>query len=188
MADLLERQAALQQEAALVLEGLGLLSLLEKVGRPVQVGSVALGLMVARDIDITTLCPELETTVIFDLGRPLAEHPRVRTLFFRNDTGSWNIDPDYPDGIQWRVGYQTSAGEDWTLDLWFIHEQSRQFDLDHLESLAPRLTEETRRAILAIKQAWHGHPDYSSYAIYAAVLDHGVRTPDEFGAYLGRNS
>ena len=65
----------------------------------------------------------------------------------------------------------------WTLDPWFIHEQSRQFDLDHLESLAPRLTDETRAAILEIKHAWHGHPDYSSYAIYTAVLDHGVRTP-----------
>jgi hypothetical protein len=50
----------------------------------------------------------------------------------------------------------------------------------------PRSTEEDRRAILAIKQAWHGHPDYSSYAIHEAVLDHGVRTPDEFGAYLAR--
>jgi hypothetical protein len=116
--DLLEQQTALQQQAALVLEDLGLLSLLENVGRPVQVGSVALGLMVARDIDVTTLC--------------------------------------------------------------------RQFDLDHLESLAPRLTDENRLAILTIKDAWHGHPDYSSYAIYAAALDHGVRTPDEFGAYLKR--
>jgi hypothetical protein len=145
------------REAPLVLEDLELVSLLEKVGRPVQVGSVALGLMVARDIDITTLCPKLEITVIFDVGRALAEHPHVRTLLFRNDTGSWNIDSDYPDGIQWRVGYRTSVGGNWTLDLWFIHEQSRQFDLYHLESLAPRLTEETRVAILGIKHAWHGH-------------------------------
>jgi hypothetical protein len=49
------------------------------------------------------------------------------------------------------------VGGNWTLDLWFIHEQSRQFDLYHLESLAPRLTEETRVAILGIKHAWHGH-------------------------------
>jgi hypothetical protein len=66
--------------------------------------------MVARDIDITTLCPELETIAIFDLGRPLAEHARVRTLLPQRHQ-LVKMDSDYPDGIQWRIGYVTRGHE-----------------------------------------------------------------------------
>jgi hypothetical protein len=141
MTDPLERERQLQDEAAVVLADLELLPLLQQLGRPVQVGSVPLGLMVARDIDLTVLCSELDATRIFELARPLAAH-------------------------------------------WFVHEQSRQFDLEHLESLPPRLTPETRLAILEIKEACLGRPWHSSYGIYTAVLDHGVRTPEGFCAHL----
>jgi hypothetical protein len=184
MSGLLDQQHALQDEAAAVLEDLGLVPLLEQVGRPVQVGSVALGLMVARDIDLTVLCPTLDTAAIFDVVRPLAGHPRIRELRFRDDTGTWNTDPNYPDGVYWGPRYRREAGVDWNLDIWFIQEGSRQFDLEHLESLPPKLTLETREAILLIKDSCFGRPWYSSYGIYSAVLDHGVRTHQEYRAYV----
>ena len=46
MDPLLERQRALQEEAAAVLDDLELLPLLRTVGDPIKVGSMALGLMV----------------------------------------------------------------------------------------------------------------------------------------------
>jgi hypothetical protein len=53
-----------------------------------------------------------------------------------------------------------------------------------------RLTPETRLAILWIKDAWYRHPSYpdvvSGMDIYKAVLEHGVRTPEQFGSYLSR--
>ncbi len=184
MTDFHERESVLQEEAAAVLADLELLPLLERLGRPVQVGSVALGLMVTRDIDLTVLCADLDADRVFDVVRPLAAHPRVRELRFRNDTGTWNADPDYPDGIYWGPCYRSEAGDDWTVDIWFIHEDSRQFDLEHLESLPPRLTPELRLAILEIKDACLGRPWYSSHGITTAVLDHGVRTPQAFRTYL----
>lgn len=184
MSGVLEQQEALQEEAAAVLGDLGLMHVLERVGRPVQVGSVALGLMVARDIDLTVLCSSLDITAIFDALKPLAGHPRIRELRFRDDTGDWNTDPRYPDGVYWGPRYRSEAGVDWTLDVWFIHEDSRQFDLDHLESLPPKLTAETREAILVIKHSCVGQPWYSSYAVYSSVLDHGVRTPEGYRAYV----
>ena len=180
----LEQQRQLQREAAAVLADLDVLPRLREFGHPVQVGSVALGLMVARDIDLTVLCPALDTSAIFGAAAALASHPRVRELLLRDDTGSWNIDPDYPDGILWRPRYRSVAGDEWTLDIWFIHEDSRQFDLVHLESLPPRLTDEKRLAILRIKEVCLGRPWYSSYGIYVAVLDHGVRTPEGFRTYV----
>lgn len=185
--EVLARQDALQAEVAVILDDLDLLTTLRAVGRPVQTGSAALGLMVARDIDVTTLCPSLEAELIFEVVRPLATHSRVRRLAFRNDTGRWNIDPRYPDGLYWVIEYVSGAGIEWNLDLWFLREHTTQFDLEHLKSMPARLTPEARLAILRIKEARHGLGGArSSYRIYEAVLDHGVRTPDEFIRYLER--
>jgi hypothetical protein len=187
-ADLLVRQDMLNAEATDVLADLDLFDRLETVGRPVQTGSLALGLMVWRDIDVTVLCPTLAVAPIFEALRPLALHPSVRRLQFRNDSGRWNADPAYPDGLYWGVDYRAQQDQDWKLDLWFLREGTTQFDLQHIESLPPRLTPESRLAILRIKDVWQRRPEYGSavrsYDIYEAVLDHDVRTLEEFEAYL----
>ena len=185
----LARQEALQAEAAAVLHDLAVLSLAGAVGRPVRVGASALGLMVARDIDVTTLCPRLEAVLVFDAMRPLVAHPRIRGLSFRKDTGRWNADPRYPDGLYWRLDYATDAGVAWNLDLWFIHESATQFDLEHMKTLPHRLTGESRVAILRIKEAVADTPPderIRGYEVYEAVLDHGVRTAEEFRLHRGR--
>jgi hypothetical protein len=184
----LARQEVLQTEAAAVLADLDVLALAGAVGRPVRVGGSALGLMVARDIDITTLCPRLEPAMVFDAMRPLVVHPRIRGLSFRKDTGRWHTDPRYPDGLYWRVEYATDAGVAWNLDLWFIHESATQFDLEHMKALPHRLTRESRVAILRIKEAVADAPPRErvrSYEVYEAVLDHGVRTAEEFRRHRG---
>ncbi len=185
---LLAGQAALQAEAADVLADLDLLARLRVVGRPVRTGSSVLGLMVRRDIDVTVLCPSLDVAGAFAVGASLASHPNVPLLRFRNDTGRWNIDPAYPDGLYWAIEYRTETGAPWNLDVWFLLEGTTQFDLEHIVSLPPRLTSENRVAILRIKDAWKDRPGYGSevrsYDIYEAVLDHGVRTPASFEAYL----
>jgi hypothetical protein len=128
---------------------------------------------------------------VFAVGRDLAAHPRIRRVTFRNDTGHWRIEPEYPDGLYWMVEYVSDAGVAWKLDLWFILEGTTQFDLQHLETLAPRLTRDARLAILRIKHALRDRPpaeQLPSYQIYEAVLDHGVRTPDDFVRHLETRS
>ena len=184
--ELFERQDALQAEARAILADLDAFALLRDVGAATQVGSSALGLMVARDIDITTLCPTLDPGPVFDFGRQLAVHPRVRRLTFRKDTGRWNTSPGLPDGIYWLVEYVADPDVAWTLDLWFLLQGTTQFDLEHVKTLPARLTPETRAAILRIKEAVYAdttRPRGPSYAIYEAVLDHGIRTPEEYQRY-----
>jgi hypothetical protein len=185
--ELFARQDALQAEAAGVLADLDLFALLRTIGEPVQTGSSALGLMVARDIDVTTLCPSLEPAVVFGFGGSLAAQPRVRGLTFRNDTGHWNTDPRYVDGLYLAIGYVADPDIAWKLDLWFLREGTTQFDLEHMKVLPARLTPETRAAILRIKEAIAADPSrptLPSYSIYEAVLDHGVRTPEAFERHL----
>ncbi|MCX2954747.1 hypothetical protein [Lentzea sp. NEAU-D7] len=191
--ELVKRQAALQAEADAVAVDLGLAELAE-LGEPIRVGSSALGLMVKRDLDVTVVCKSLDeqtTEAVGRVGQELLRHPRVRVVTMRDDTGHWNVDPAYPDGLYLGVKYRTLAGADWTLDIWFVDEPDRQPDLEHIRTMPPRLDDESRNAILAIKEAWADNPSYgsavSSYDIYSSVLDHGVRSPEQFLEWRTKN-
>jgi len=193
MQQLVSRQAALQQEANDVRASLRLDDLLRTAGEPVLVGSAALGLMVWEDLDLTVICDSLDLERVLDIGQSLASHPDVRALTFRNDTGRWNSEPDrYPDGLYLGVRYQREGGAEWKLDLWFVDEPDRQPDLRHVQTLPPRLTEQHRRPILAIKTVWHRRPDYgagvSSADIYTAVMEDGVRDVAGFDEWLRRRT
>ena len=127
--------------------------------------------------------PELGPTRVFEAIKALPSHPRVRELRFRNDTGHWNEDPNYPDGVYWGPG-TTDAGEDWSLDLWFIHEHSRQVDLEHVLVLPPRLTprdpprdpsDQGRLPRTALVQQPRDHD---------GGAHHDVRTPAEYRAHI----
>ena len=174
----------LRAAAEAVRADLALDDMLAVLGEPHLVGSAALGLMVWPDLDITVVCDALDTAALYRAAVDLVSHPRVRQLTFRNDSGSWNTHPErYPDGVYWGIDYRDEH-RSWNIDVWFVADADRQPDLRHVRELGPRLTPETRTAILAIKQAWMKRPEHrdavKSIDIYTAVLDRGVRTPEEF--------
>jgi hypothetical protein len=189
-AESLEAEAALRREAAGVRNDLALEARLRHIGVPVLVGSVAMHVMVRRDIDVTTICSTLDAgtaVAITTLGATLARHPRVRQVQIRDDTGVWNVDPAYPDGWYLGLEYRSAAGAEWTLDLWFVDEPERQPDLAHLHQLAPRLTDEHRAAIVEIKRARLSRadlPPVPGIRVYEAVLGHDVTTPQQFDAWF----
>ena len=159
-------------------------AVLGTLGEPHLVGSAALGLMVWPDLDMTVVCDALDVAALHSAAVDLVRHPRVRQLTFRNDSGPWNSHPEkYPDGVYWGIDYRDGR-RTWNIDVWFVTEADRQPDLRHVRELGGRLTPETRSAILDIKRAWVQRPEYGqtvrSYDIYTAVLDDGIRTPEEF--------
>ena len=187
-AELGRRQQALQAEARAVLADLGLLAALGAVGQPEIDGSYAYGLMVWRDVDVSVACARLEPGAVFATAAPLAANPRVQRLTFRNELGRFNTLPDEPEAVYWGIRYVTDAGEEWKLDVWFFPEGASWPSRRQLDTLPPRLTPETRAAILRLKERWHRHESYGkgvfSVDVYDAVLDHGVRTAAEFEQYL----
>jgi hypothetical protein len=195
MSDLLENQRLLQEEADQVVELLQLDGLLSHIGRPVRVGSSAMGLMVRRDIDITVICKELSSATraaFVQAGAKLMLMDRnVIAVRFRNDTGAWNTDPaSYPDGLYLGVSARTNEGIDWTLDIWAVDQPERHPDLNHLRTLQPRLDDDRRRTILLIKQALATEkPRFSegkvpSAYVYDAVVDDGVGSVRQFMEWL----
>jgi hypothetical protein len=171
-----------------------LAELLAGVGTPTVVGSAALGLMVRRDLDLDVSCERLDraaVTAVAAVGARLAAHPRVRLVTFRNDSGEWNREPDaYPDGLYLGVECRAQAGAAWNLDVWFLDEPERQPSTAHLRTLRPRLTDESRAAIVEIKRAWADRPEYGttvkSFDVYRAVLDDGVPDPARFETWVER--
>jgi hypothetical protein len=116
-------------------------------------------------------------------------HPKIGAIRYRYDHAAQNPanDPN-DDRYYYALFYQSDGSHEWKIDIsiWIS-------DPPHVERLPPssliaRLNDETRLAILWIKDQWFARPEYrmtvSSVDIYDAVLDHGVRTPEEFAAYL----
>ncbi|NEN83054.1 hypothetical protein [Paenibacillus elgii] len=190
--ELLTRQHELQMEAKAVAKELKIDELLSSAGQPVRVGSAALGLMVWRDLDITVVCSKLNIDVVTRIASEIMVRQGVREVRFLNDSGVWNTDPGYPDGLYLGLKYKALSGMEWKLDIWFVDEPDKQPDLRHIETMPDRLTLELRESILTIKNSWATRVEYGkevkSYDIYTAVLDDNVRTPLQFQEWLNNKN
>jgi len=184
---LLERQDALQVEAERLVEQLALTEMLQRAGRVERLGSSVSGLMVWRDLDFGVSCGRLSPERAWETIMPLAVHPRTTRLEYRNEIG--RLAPPELRGCgryYFVVRHETDANEEWKVDVSLWSPESPPGL--HAVELRRRLTPETRLAILWIKDAWHRLPSYpdlvSGMDIYDAVLQHGVRTPEQFASYL----
>jgi hypothetical protein len=138
------------------------------------------------------MCHNPRPGLVADVMRPLFDHPAIRKLRYHNEFGSFNATGDESDeGYYLGVHYQAGgalASPVWKIDCWFLPEGSPRPELDLIRRLERELTEETHLAILWIKDCWHAKPTFRdtvlSVDIYDAALDHGVRTPAQFAAYL----
>ncbi len=189
VAELLQRQERLQHEADALLADFDLVALLRHAGEPWRVGSSVLGLMAWRDIDFNVLCESNTAERAMDAVRPLLAHPRLHRLRYSNETGRFNASGEAVDeGYYVGLHAVTDAGEGWKIDVWFLPAAVPRPEIALLRSLPPQLTDDTRRTILWLKDIWHRLPSYqhgvSGIDIYDAVLQHGVRTPALFDAYL----
>jgi hypothetical protein len=169
-------------QAMAILEDLKLLERWGRVGTPCIVGAMSYGLQVAPDIDLEIFCQRPTVEAGFQVLAEVAAHPRVRKVRFANEL-------DGPDqGLYFQVRYRHESGEEWKLDMWLLaHDHPGPLSRDMVTPMRRALTDETREAILALKE-WvlaGGHP-YTSIRIYQAVLEGGVRTPADFLAWFER--
>jgi len=185
---LLRRQDALQAEASRVIADLDLMSILARAGRAEQVGSLVSGLMVWRDIDIGAVSPGLSVDRAWDVMRPIVARPAVTRVSYANESGHLNTSGrPYDDRHYFVIHYETATHDDWKIDITFwLTDGPRE---QRARALAlTRLPRETRICILWLKDVWHRLPTYpyevGGTDVYDAVLEHDVRTPDEFDAYL----
>jgi hypothetical protein len=182
--DLSQRQAALQAEATALLA-----ELTGALGPLAPTGSYVSGLMAWRDLDVMLLVgPDFTGHDGLDLLARLLAVPGVVAFTWRDERG-----PRSPTGERRDERYHVPVtvardGGEWRVDLsLWVHDDHANVTAWH-EALRDRVTDEQRRAVLRIKDVWHRLPTYpdevSGLEIYTAVLDDGVRTPEEFAAWL----
>jgi hypothetical protein len=98
-----------------------------------------------------------------------------------------NNDPNN-DRYYYTLYHQSEDGSEWKIDLSIWISDPPHVERPPPADLIARLEDETRHAILWVKDHWYARPEYRmsvySVDIYDAVLDHGVRTPGEFAAFL----
>ncbi len=185
---LLQRQTLLQNEAQSIVKELDLVRLLSNAGVARVHGSSVLGLMTWRDIDISVSSPHLSIEHVYEVMTPLLTHSRIKQVRYFNESGSFNSTGlPHDERYFFMVLYDNGAESDWKIDISFWLAEGVRSEPIH-DMIEQELTPETRLAILRIKDVWWKQPSYgqevSSVDIYDAVLQHGIRTLNEFDRYL----
>ena len=186
---LLRRQMDLQEEARDVLNELDLERRLGDIGSMLMTGSFISGLMVWRELDIMFLGgPELSPTDVLAAMGQLVLLPGIVRFDYADERGLRSPTGE-PRDERYHVPttYIRPSGT-WCLDLTFwLHDAHENVTAWH-EQLRDSLTPEERGAILRIKNVWHRRPEYpgvvSGLEIYTSVLEHGVRSLEQFDVWL----
>jgi hypothetical protein len=177
----LERALHRLQIAEHILAELQLMERWRAFGEPVLVGAIAYGLIVAPDIDLEIFCETPRIEDGFAVLKACALHPQVRKARFTNAL-------DGPDmGLYWQLRYLHEDGQEWKIDMWTVaRDHPGPLSSALVEPLRQALTDETRQAILEIKEGLLLDPDAqcASIHVYRAVLEDGVHDLAEFRGWL----
>lgn len=184
------RQERLQAEAHVVLAHLDLPGNLGRLGPFEHVGSSASGLMVYRDLDVCVRGSDPTSAQVFGALHPVITHPGVYEVVYHDETGSRSPTGNPNDQRHYVVLRYEHQGHPWKIDITVWINPTPRPHLAEVERLRREATGTKRDAILWIKDIWHTRAEYNDTVggmdIYTAVLDHDVRTPDEFAAHLRR--
>ncbi|WP_238009949.1 hypothetical protein KZZ52_34955 [Dactylosporangium sp. AC04546] len=184
--ELWERQVALQAEAEAVLAELDLAAV---VGPVLPTGSFVSGLMSWPDLDVMAHVGAGCTPAdVLRLLQRLVDRPGVVGFDYRDERGERSPTGTARDDRYHVVVAVARGDREWRVDLTlWLNDPHANVTAWH-ESLRATITAEQRAAILRIKDVWHRLPTYPDQVggtqIYAAVLDDGVRTVEEFAAWL----
>ncbi len=190
--DLLARQSALQDEARRVLAELDLAGLAADVGPLLVTGSFVSGLMCWRELDVMVLAGrDFSPQDVMGLLARIVRRAGVTGLDYRDERGPRCV-TGRPRDERYHVTLTVErAGRCWQIDLTlWLHDLHQNLTRWH-EELRERITAEQRSAVLRIKDDWHRRPAYphqvGGLQIYTAVIDNGIRTPDQFAAWLAQH-
>ncbi len=193
--DLLKQQDLLQREAHKILTKLDLIKIISEFGKARIIGSLDLGLMVWRDIDIEVMVKNSSKEDLAKIVEKLSLETSCRVDFtiLYNDL---LIKPNQPKGTYLGIKYydhlpieeQSSKSEKiWKIDIWFLTEENIRGSIN-TDRIKAGLTDENKMMILKVKNDFIHHPDYRklsfSLDIYNCVLEKGVKNSEDFKKYL----
>ena len=176
--DLLALSERTRNRAVDVIRRTDVIGIWRRAGAEVNiVGSLAMDLMMThRDIDLHVYSSPLTVNESFAAMARLAENTSIGKIECRNLLHTDEA------CVEWHAEYYDQSGETWQIDMIHILKGSR-YD-GYFERMAERikaaLTDETRLAILRLKQDTPESEHIPGVEYYMAVLRDGVRTMPEF--------
>jgi hypothetical protein len=181
--------AKLRAEANQILKQSGIGIIIREEGfKPV--GSYVMRTMTWRDLDFERTDDQPDWQQHWALG---AKFARTQWIWGFRCLDTYR-DPRNPEGegLYWRLEVTNPAvGNIWIIDLWTARPEEYEPYLPKRNLWTSRLTEDSRYHILVIKEAVCNLPEYHksllSTHIYEAVLEHGVRSIDEFWDWWKKN-
>jgi len=172
----------LKKEADLLILQCGLADLLAAYSGWFIGGSYSYDLMCWRDLDLYVLDPAHDLKQCFTVSYELTRRLAAKKSFFTNNVGG------QPSGLYWGIRMGDVRRGAWKLDVWFLDQQGYRQHARYSSEMREKLTAESRRIILTIKEAYWQRASYrdtiTSDMIYRAVLDHGVSTVSDFERFL----
>ncbi|MCE5272285.1 hypothetical protein LLH00_13485 [bacterium] len=183
MEDILSLAESKRLRALRLLERLELFDLWRKHGEPVLVGAVRYGMVGALDIDMEVYSERPEMRHGFEVMAQAAVRPEVQEVHFVNAL-------ETPDrGLYWSLKVRDAEGESWKIDCWHVaHDHPDAHWAERFADAVTRvLTDETRRAILALKAELRGTEGVRGVDLCRAVLGAGVRDSAQFRRWFAAN-
>jgi hypothetical protein len=153
-------------------------------------GSFVSGLMCWREVDVMVLVgADFSPQDVLGLLARMVDRQAVIGMEYHDERGPRCVTGQVRDE-RYHVTLTVEHAGRWQIDmtLW-LHDLHQNVTRWH-EELRERITAEERIAVLRIKDDWHRRPEYpddvGGLDIYAAVLENGVHTPDQFAAWLAQ--
>jgi hypothetical protein len=177
MKDMIQLAEEYQKRAWEVIRDAKIIDAWTSIGATVNlVGSLKTGLLLKHlDIDFHVYTSPFILVDSFKAMSMIAENHRVKRIEYANLL-------DTEECLEWHTWYEDPGGALWQIDM--IHLLSESPFAGKVERVTERisevLTEDTRKAILAIKNAVPGGRKVKGIEVYMAVIRDGIRTYADF--------
>ena len=187
--ELATRQSALHAEATALLDELEQSRVFSDIGPMAVAGSYVSHLMCWRDLDVMLLVgADYSPRDVLKLISRLMELPGAIGFDYRDERAHRSPTGEVKDE-RYHVPFMLErAAGTWRLDLTLWLRDPHQNITAWHEALRDSITDGQRAAVLRIKDVWFRLPSYpdriSGFEIYTAVIDDGVRTPEQFSGWL----
>lgn len=185
MSDVVRIAEERQKRAWEIVREAGIVEIWTSFGAQVNlVGSLRTGLLISnRDVDFHIYTRPFRLSDSFAAIAGIAGNGKVRKIAYENRLGTEE------KCVEWHAWYEAGPGETWQIDMIHILYESRY--AGWFEKVAGRiravLTDETRQAILSIKNAMPEGKKVAGIRVCMAVIRDGVRTYEEFEDWERRN-
>lgn len=164
-----------------ILYDLGLLSELNKYGKPHLIGSVKMNLMAWNDLDIDVENDSMSLDKLYLLTNYILNHFNPTWYEAKEEINEQG-------NRVWFHGFEFYLDDEfWNVDIWFLDKETIEKAEKYCDDISKKIEDNDRlkKAILEMKQELinrnlYSFDKYTSMNVYDAVLNKGITDIDDF--------